>query len=267
MLTTLRILSFVSLSIVATVVWAEDQPSGDSDSGVGNPAVKDGQPERQPAGKKNKNAAKKNPAPVKQSAENKEAEGAAKPSGNKKAPIKKRAEKKELSASDQEEAAFVFVREHHVDLVELLERLKSTKPKEYQQAVKELYRDSQRLTAVQDRDAEKYELDLRAWQLDSRIRLLTAKLSLSDQPELQEDLKAALADRADVRLAQKELERGRLTARLKKLDEEVSTLTSNRDDELKRTFDRLLRMARKVRPAKAGGKKAAAPAPATDDQP
>ncbi len=161
----------------------------------------------------------------------------------------------------------MFVREHHVDLVELLERLKSTKPKEYRQAVKELYRDSQRLTTVHERDPEKYELDLRAWQLDSRIRLLTAKLSLSDQPELQEDLKAALAERADVRLAQIELERSRLTARLKRLDEEVSTLTSSRDDELKRTFDRLLRMARKVRPAKAAGKKPAAPAAATNDLP
>jgi hypothetical protein len=156
-----------------------------------------------------------------------------------------------LSDSEREEAAFVLVREHHPDLVNLLERLKATKKNEYQQAVKELYRDSQRLEGARERDPERYKLELRAWQLDSRIRLLTAKLSLEDRPELQEDLKAAIAERSDVRLAQKELERDRTAARLKKLDEEIGNLTAGRDDELKRTLDRLLRVAEKARPAKA----------------
>ncbi|HET6881368.1 MAG TPA: hypothetical protein VFI31_14495 [Pirellulales bacterium] len=160
------------------------------------------------------------------------------------------------SNDDREQAALVLVREHHPDLVELLQRLKATKKKEYQQAVKELYRDSQRLENVRERDPERYGLELRAWQLDSRIRLLTARLSLEDRPELQEELKAALTERADVRLTQRELERDRLTARLKKLEEEISSLTTHRDEEVQRTFDRLLRTAVKARPAqKASGDK------------
>lgn len=157
--------------------------------------------------------------------------------------------KKQATEADREEAVFLLVREHYPDLVELLKRLKGTKQKEYQQAVKELYRDSQRLEAAR-RDPERYDLELRAWQLDSRIRLLAAKLSIEDRPEQQEDLKAALAQRADVRLAQKKLERERLTARIEKLDQEIDGFASARDEDLQRTFDRLVRTAKKARPVK-----------------
>lgn len=157
--------------------------------------------------------------------------------------------KKQPAEADREEAVFLLVREHYPDLVELLQRLKGTKQKEYQQAVKELYRDSQRLEAAR-RDPQRYQLELRAWQLDSRIRLLAAKLSIEDRPELQEDLKAVLAERADVRLAQKKLERERLIARIEKLNQEIDGFASTRDEELQRTFDRLVRTAKKARPAK-----------------
>lgn len=156
--------------------------------------------------------------------------------------------RKKPSDADREEAALTLVREHHSDLVELLKRLKATKQKEYRQAIKELYRESERLEAVRQRDPERYKLELRAWQLDSRIRLLTARLSLEDRAELEENLKAALAERADARLAQKKLERVRLTARLEKLDDEIGNFASRRDADLKRNFDRLLRAAQKARP-------------------
>jgi len=156
--------------------------------------------------------------------------------------------KKKSADAEHEDAALLLVREHHPDLVELLKRLKGTKEKEYQQAIKELYRESERLEAARQRDPERYKLELRAWQLDSRMRLLTAKLSLEDRAELQEDLKAALGERADVRLAQKKLERERLTARVQKLDDEIANFASQRDADLKRNFDRLLRTAEKARP-------------------
>ncbi|MGH7139464.1 MAG: hypothetical protein ACREHD_27275 [Pirellulales bacterium] len=154
------------------------------------------------------------------------------------------------SEAEREQAAMALVREHHPDLVELLQRLKATKEKDYRQAVRELYRDSQRLENLRQRDQDRYELELRAWQLTSRIRLLTAKLSLEDRPELQEELKAALAEQADVRLAIRKLERDRLALRLSKLDEEIASLTSRREEGLKRSFDRLLNAASKARHVK-----------------
>lgn len=156
--------------------------------------------------------------------------------------------KKKSPDAEREEAAIVFVREHQPELLELLKRLKGTKEKDYQQAIRELSRDSQRIEALKEKDPKRFEQEVRAWQLDSRIRLLTAKLSLEDRPELQEDLKAALAERADLRLEQRKLDRERVAARLTKLDEEIAALVKNREDDLKKTFDRLVRAAERARP-------------------
>ena len=156
--------------------------------------------------------------------------------------------KKKSPEAEREEAALLLVREHQPELLELLNRLKATKEKDYQQAIRELSRDSQRINSFKEKDPQRFELEVRAWQLDSRIRLLTAKLSLADRPELQEDLKAALAERADLRLAQRKLERERVASRLTKLDEDIAALVKNREEELKKTFDRLLRAAERARP-------------------
>ncbi|HEX7377542.1 MAG TPA: hypothetical protein VF278_10545 [Pirellulales bacterium] len=155
------------------------------------------------------------------------------------------------SEAEREEAALALVREHHPALVELLERLKATKKADYQQAIRELYRDSQRLAAARQRDAERYALDLRAWQLDSRIRLLAAKLSLEDRAELEEQLKGCLTERAEVRLSLKKLERDRAAARAKKLNAEIEKLTAGQDAEVQRSLERLRRAAKKA----AGGRR------------
>lgn len=156
--------------------------------------------------------------------------------------------RKKSPEAEREEAALLLVREHQPELLELLNRLKATKEKDYQQAIRELSRDSQRINSFKEKDPQRFELEVRAWQLDSRIRLLTAKLSLKDRPELQEDLKAALAERADLRLAQRKLERERIASRLTKLDEDIAALVKNREEDLKKTFDRLLRAAERARP-------------------
>lgn len=163
-------------------------------------------------------------------------------------PDKGKQAKKKSPEADREEVALLFVGEHQPELLELLERLKGTKEKDYQQAIRELSRDSQRINSFKEKDPKRFEQEVRAWQLDSRIRLLTAKLSLEDRPELQEDLKAALAERADLRLAQRKLERERVAARLAKLDEEIAGLVSQRDEILRKTFDRLVRAAERARP-------------------
>jgi hypothetical protein len=148
---------------------------------------------------------------------------------------------------EREEAALVFVRKYQPDLVELLERLKATKAQDYQRAVSELARESNRLAALRDRDIDRYKLELHVWQINSRIRLLTAKLSLEDREELREDVKAALAEQAEVRMALKALERERLTARLKKIEADIAHLASQGKADLNRKFERLMRAAERSR--------------------
>lgn len=250
MATTLRVFGIPLLALAAAVVRADDQPLAG-----GHPA---GDEKQTAIGEKDKPAKKQTATKKgekKEAANHDSAKTTEKPNKGPQAADKTTGSQKTTgpqkpSEAEREQAAMALVREHHPDLVELLKRLKATKEKDYRQAVRELYRDSQRLESFRQRDEERYSLELRAWQLASRIRLLTAKLSLEDRPELQEELKTALAEQAEVRLAIRKLERDRLAVRLSKLDEEIAGLTARRDEELKRGFDRLLNAALNARSAK-----------------
>lgn len=244
----MRMLAAIGLLAWSFAALADDEPlvGGHPDS----EKSKQAEPPNKDGGAKERG---KKPDKIADNKSNKnkgsETKGSEKPGkvGNqarKKTPV---AEKKTPEA-EREEAALLLVRQHQPELLELLNRLKGTKEKDYQQAIRELSRDSQRINSFKEKDPQRFDLEIRAWQLDSRIRLLTAKLSLEDRPELQEDLKAALAERADLRLAQRRLERERVAARLTKLDEDIAALVKNRDEDLKKTFDRLLRAAERARP-------------------
>jgi hypothetical protein len=162
-------------------------------------------------------------------------------------------------SAQREAAALALVREHHGELFELLDHLKLQKHKAYLQAIQELWRASERLATVRQRDPDRYDLELRAWKIDSRIRLLAAKLSMEQDPELEPQLKEALSERADVRLQLKSFVRDRVKSRLETMNTEIDKLTSEREQQLQQAFDKLVRGAAKAR-AKAG----AAKSPASD---
>jgi len=173
---------------------------------------------------------------------------------------KKKAGKGKQQRADgaqREVAALALVREHHLELIELLDHLKSQKHKAYLQAIQELWRASERLATVRQRDPDRYDLELRAWKIDSRIRLLAAKLSMEQDSELEQQLKAALSERADVRLQLKAVVRDRVKTRLETMNAEIDKLASEREQQLQQAFEKLLRGATKAR-AKAGAEKSPA---------
>jgi hypothetical protein len=166
---------------------------------------------------------------------------------------RKQAKAQEAERAERETAALELAREHHEELIELLEQLKTNKPKQYQQAIQELWHASERLARIRQRDPDRYELELKAWKVDSRVRLLAAKLSQNDDTLTQEQLKAALTERAEVRLRLKTLERDRVKSRFEALSAEIDKLQSHRDEQVQQAYDKLLRAATK--------RKAKGPAP------
>jgi hypothetical protein len=161
----------------------------------------------------------------------------------------KKAEKKASpSAEERESAALAFVGEHHPELHGLLQQLKSDNPKQYQQAILDLYRASQRLSDRKEKDPVRYELELKAWKLDSQARLLAAKLAMDANPELEEQLKTALLQREDVRVGLLELDRTRTAGRLEQLDRELDKRRGRRDDDAQKAFEQIMRRSGKGRP-------------------
>lgn len=146
----------------------------------------------------------------------------------------------------QEAAAIAFVHRHHPELAILLTHLKKAEAREYERAVAALFRASERLTQVQERNPEQYERDLKTWKLKSRIQLLVAQIRMAPEDEtLRRNLKQALVEQFDLRIAGLAEERKRFAERLRKLDADINRMLKERDKQVERQLDLLLRDKKK----------------------
>ena len=154
-----------------------------------------------------------------------------------------------LTAKDKERetAALTFSREHHPELAGLIEQLKDSNPAEYQRAIRDLARTSERLAQVQQKDAPRYEVELKAWKISSRIRLVVARLTMGPDSALEQELRDALAQQAEVRLSLLQMEQEQVRTRLKKLDAQIEAIRNDRDNAVQNQFDTVLRAITKAR--------------------
>lgn len=186
-----------------------------------------------------KNAGEKNPieknASEKQPGQKDQKKPAQKPDG------------KEIE-KDREAAALAFAGLHHPELVGLIEQLRETNPAEYQKAIRELARTSERLNQIQPKESKRYELELNSWKIASRVRLLAARLTMSRDPALEQELRDTLSQQIDARLQLLLLEQEEINGRLKKLDSTIETLRSTREEQAKKSFDNVIRGITKAAP-------------------
>jgi hypothetical protein len=154
-------------------------------------------------------------------------------------------------SAEREAAALVFAREHHAELAALIEKLRRDNRRDYDRAIRELSQASERLTRLKKQSAEQYDLSLAAWKLDSRTQLLAARMTVSQTPALEAELKQLLAERADVRLEEFKSERARLQDRLTKLNTSIQALETDKNAVVDKDLLRIKRSvaARTRRPA------------------
>ena len=151
---------------------------------------------------------------------------------------------------EREAAAMTFVRQHHAELVDLLRYLKDEEPQAYRQAVLDLFRASERLAQAQERDYERYELELAIWKTESRIELLAARVKMAgrDSPEgqaLLSQLARQLEDRHDLKMQRLALDRQRILERLERIEKQLESMEANRASAIERELTRLTSPAAK----------------------
>lgn len=144
-----------------------------------------------------------------------------------------------LVTPQREAAALTFARLHHPELEKLLVRLQKQNPREFEKAVRQLYLTSERLTRLQERDPERYQVQLELWKLDSRIRLLAARMTMSSDSALEAKLRKLIEQRLDTRVRQLQQERERLVTRLEKIDQSLATLETDRAATVTKEIERL----------------------------
>ena len=185
--------------------------------------------------------------------------------------IEKVAAKPQLPAvaitPERETAALAFARANHAELAALLEGLKRNAPGEYQAALVDLDRAVERLTKVRERSPERHLFELAEWKITSRIRLLAARLTMSSDPTVEAELRAALRERLELRLSAQRAERDRLQIRVSKLDQQIEEMASKADATVEKQFVELRKTLPAARPtAKTKSKKPATPADAKGEK-
>jgi hypothetical protein len=159
---------------------------------------------------------------------------------------------------DLETQALEFAGKQHPELVGLISPLKTTNPKEYQRAVRELFRTSERLDNIRQREPARYELELEAWKLQSHVRLLAARLVMEPEPELQKSLKDAIRQKADNHVRLLQFEKETLKNRLEQIDRNIEKSSKSLDQTVDQEYERLLKQASRDKPVVQKLKKAKA---------
>ncbi len=150
----------------------------------------------------------------------------------------------------REAAAMSFVRQHHPELADLLVYLKQANTREYERAMRELFKTSERLAQAKERDNDRYEIELEIWKLESQVRLLVARITMKPQDlALQEKLRSLLLQRVDLRLKRQRLERDRLAARVERLELDIDSLERERDAVAEQSYTQLLKSVATMRGA------------------
>lgn len=180
------------------------------------------------------------------------------------------AAKNQEMTPEREQMALDFVAEHDPKLARLISPLKASSPKEYQRALKELFRTSERMAGIQTKDPDRYELELDAWKLQSHVRLLAARMTMEDDPEIERELRGMLQKKLDNQLKLLRNERASLQARLNQVEMQIEQKSKSPDEFVQQEYDRLLRrterekqaLVPKASPGKpAGNKKGNPPKP------
>jgi hypothetical protein len=169
---------------------------------------------------------------------------------------------------EREAAVLTFIQRNHAELADLLAHLKDNQPAEYEQAVKEIFRVTERLAQIQERDPLQYELEIAVWTAQSRVQLLSARMKMAVTDDLKQELRQALGVQSDARLTLLKHERQKAADRLGKLEADISRFETERERVIDRQMQLLTRAAEgRVKPgAKANanaGKRAKEPAKTT----
>jgi hypothetical protein len=152
---------------------------------------------------------------------------------------------------EREAAALTFVRQHHPELAKLLATLKTKEKQEYFRAVRDLFRASERLATYREKYPERYDAELKAWQIKSHIQLVATRLKLSpEDARLREQLRSALVEQVDLRIQLLRQERQKMADRLKRLDDQIDEMQSHREDLADKQLQMFVRTVQKKPPPK-----------------
>ena len=120
-------------------------------------------------------------------------------------------------------AAMAFAAKHHPELADLLKVLRKADTQHYETALRELAYHAERLGKMAERKDERYAVPLDLWKLESRFRLLVARLTMAGDEEIDAKVRPMLVERARLKRILLQMEEKRAVTRLERLREQIAT--------------------------------------------
>ena len=148
--------------------------------------------------------------------------------------------------AERENLVIAFAKSHHPELAKLIQRLKKHKPREYKRAIRELDTTLTKLDRSKKRNSERYRLTLERWEVDSRIRLLAARVSVMGSSEDKSELKSLIKQRVALQLELLRHEQKMAEGRIEKLKKSISDLEQNQESIVDAELKKVQRSMRKT---------------------
>jgi hypothetical protein len=111
------------------------------------------------------------------------------------------------------------------------------------------------LAGFEKRDPKRFEIELELWKTKSRIQVLAARMTMSKDPGLEEELLSLFKKQSELQLTQLEHEQRTVKDRLSKLGEQLAAKRAGIDQEPEKRLKQLLQT---IRRDKQSAKKSAA---------
>ncbi len=160
-------------------------------------------------------------------------------------PLKKERKAPNGIDAEREKLAIEFAKLHHPELAKLIQRLKEHKPREYKRAIRDLDTTLTKLDRFKSRDSERYRLTLERWEVDSRIRLLAARVSVMGSSDDQSELKSLLTKRVDLQLELLRHDQKMAEKRIEKIRNSIRDIEQNRESLVDGDLTKIKRSSKK----------------------
>lgn len=143
----------------------------------------------------------------------------------------------------REAAALAFVAQHHPELRKLLKSLADADKQAYEQAVCEIFAETEALADVLAKDVDVYAIALEEWKVRSRIHLLIARMREgTPTPEQERKIESLVRKQVELELERKKKELSRFEQMLERRRGDLA----QRGDSMEKTVqNRLKRLLKK----------------------
>jgi len=148
-----------------------------------------------------------------------------------------------ITSAEEQQSTLDFIAEHHPELFHLLEQLQKSRPDEFRSALRELVPQTQAIIRMHDRLPARYPTQLAAWKRDSQIRLLMARWSRSQDPQIETQVRELIAQRHKDRTAELQAEQQRLSEQLRKVEEQLKSQNTDPQQVFNSVWEQLARRA------------------------